>query len=153
MNICVCSLAIGEEYKKTVYWCVKSLEIYCKLNNYKLINTGDFKIEDRECQWSKIAMLRSLLSDYDYVCWIDADMLVIKTKIKLETLIELYLGNKHMMLSIDSGNQINTGFWILRNSVYTRQILDLIENLPELAGLYHEQGVLNNFYQKNLYNI
>lgn len=154
MKICVCSLSIGDDYKDAVHYCCQSLIKYCSRNNYPLITEGSYIIEGRDCMWNKIPLIRKTMEEnYDYIVWIDGDMMIMNNDFKLESLIELYLGNKDMMLSIDSGNQINTGFWVFRNNSYNKKILDLIENLPDIAGLYHEQGVFNNFYEKNLYDI
>ena len=74
--------------------------------------------------WSKVPLLREILPKYDYVIWIDGDMMIMNPDIRLEHFIELYLGNKETMMSIDSGGQINTGFWVLKNTPY---ILNLLE--------------------------
>lgn len=154
MRLAVCSLSIGDEYKQTVKYCILSLRKYCEKHNYPLITDESYKIQDRDYMWSKIPLLRRTLPDYDYIVWIDADMMIMNDEIKLEDFIDLYLGNRQMMLATDCGNQINTGFWILRNSQYTRDILDIIQNTPEIAGNFHEQGVFTELHRKkNLFNL
>jgi len=153
MNIAVCSLTIGAEYKHVVRHCTRSLKIYCHEHNYPLITDETKAIHDRDYMWSKIPLLREILPKYDYVVWIDGDMMIMNKDIKLERFIELYLGNKETMMCTDCGGQINTGFWILKNSQYCKDLLDIIENLPELAGRFHEQGVYNELYAKNLFQL
>ena len=154
MKLAVCSLSIGEEYKQVVQYCILSLHKYCEKHNYPLITDETYVIEDRDYMWSKVPLLRRTLPNYDYVIWIDADIMIMNHETKLEHLIDLYLGNRQMMLAFDCGNQINTGFWVLRNSQYTKDILDIIQNIPEIAGNFHEQGVLTELYiKKNLFNL
>lgn len=153
MNLAVCSLTVGKEYKKTVHYCTETLKRYCTMHNYTLFTDETYVLHDRDYMWSKIPLLREILPKYDYVIWIDGDMMIMNPKIRLEHFIELYLGNKETMMSVDSGGQINTGFWVLKNTPYILRLLDLIENLPELAGRFHEQGVYNEFYKKNLFDI
>lgn len=153
MNLAVCSLTIGEQYKKTVLRCSEKLSKYCQKYNYPLITEETYVIKDRDYMWSKVPLIRKTLLNYDYVFWIDADMMIMNENIRLEHFIELYLGNKETMMSIDGGGQINTGFWVLKNTPYIHRLLELIENLPEIAGMYHEQGVFNNMYNKNTFNL
>lgn len=153
MKIAVCSLAIGVEYKKVVHYCTETLKKYCEKQNYPLITDETYAIHDRDYMWSKIPLLRKTLSDYEYVVWIDGDMMIMNEEIRLEQFIDLYLGNKDTMMSIDCGNQINTGFWVIKNTPYMHNLLDIIENLPELAGNYHEQGVFNELHKRNLFDL
>jgi hypothetical protein len=153
MKIGVCSLAIGEEYKKVVKPCGDSLKLYCEKWGYDLITDETNTDHDREYMWSKVPLLREQLGNYDYLVWIDGDIVIINYEIKLEGLIDLYMGNKDTMMSIDGGAQINTGFWVLKNTPYCHILLDMIYNLPELAGVFHEQGVYNSLYEKDLFDL
>lgn len=154
MKLCVCSLAIGEQYQKTIQYCILSLHKYCQKHQYPLITDQTYNIHDRDYMWSKIPLIRKTLPNYDYIVWIDGDIMIMNDNIKLEKIIDLYLGNRETLLCIDCGKQINTGFWIIKNSQYCNDLLSIIENLPELAGNFHEQGVFNELYlNKNLFNL
>jgi hypothetical protein len=152
MNIAVCSLAIGDEYGKAIKLCRKSLSEYCQKHNYTFVIQYTDIIENRDLMWNKIPLIRKILPKYDYVVWVDADMMIMNYDFHLERLIELYLGSRDMLLSCDSGNQINTGFWVIKNSPFSQDILSLIEHCPEIAGHFHEQGVLNTLYYENRVN-
>lgn len=153
MNLAVCSLSIGKAYKKAVQHCTRSLKAYCTKHNYPLITDESLANHDRDYMWSKVPLMREHLPNYDYIVWIDGDMTIMNDEITLEHIIEMYLGNKETIMSIDCGDQINTGFWIVKNTEAMRNLLDLISNLPELAGNYHEQGVFNELYKKNLFDL
>jgi hypothetical protein len=155
MKIGVCSLTIGEKYKNAVKLCTKSLVQYCEIHNYTLITEEKYSDHDREYMWSKVPLIQQALNSnkYDYIVWIDGDMMIMNFDIRLEDIISLYLGNKEIMMSIDVGNQINTGFWVIKTSDYNKRLLKVIYNLPELAGRFHEQGVFNKLYEKNVFNL
>ena len=150
MKIGVCTLTIGEEFKKGVALCIKSITDYCERHSYTLINDESIVKLGREPYWNKVLLLEKYLPDYDYLVWIDADMMIMNPSIKLESLIVNYLCDKDMMLATDCGDQINTGCWFVKNSDYSKMILRLIYNLPELCGHFHEQGVLNHIHTKNI---
>ena len=150
MKLAVCSLAIGEKYKKAVELCTNTLVKYCEKQKYPLITEETYAIHDRDYMWSKIPLLRKTLPDYDYLVWIDGDMMIMNDNFRLEKYIEHYLGNKEIMMSIDVGGQINTGFCVVKNTPYMNNLLEMIQYLPELAGEYHEQGVFNRLYEKDM---
>jgi lipopolysaccharide biosynthesis glycosyltransferase len=151
MKIGVCTLAVGDAFKDGSKLCVKSITDYCAQHQYDLI-MDESVVDSREPYWNKVLLLEKYLrsSTYDYLVWIDADMMIMNPSITLEYLIVNYVCDKEMLLAIDCGDQINTGFWIVKNSDYCRTVLKLIFNLPELCGDYHEQGVLNQLYNKNV---
>lgn len=150
MNIGVCTLAIGDEFKRGSEYCVESIRRYCKQHSYTFIDDESLVDYEREFYWSKVLLLCSQLKNFDYIVWIDADIMIMNPEFKLETLIVQYLGSRDMLLAIDHGDMINTGFWIIRNCTWSFDMLDLIYNIPELCALHHEQGVLNALYERNM---
>ena len=149
MKIAVCSLYIGEDYKNALKLCNDSLIKYCNKHQYTLITDESVITSEREPMWYKVPLIRKYLGDYDYVVWIDADIMIMNHDIKLEEIIFDYMPLKDTMMALDSGLKINTGVWFLKNSEYNHNLLDMIYNLPELAGEYHEQGVFGTLYNRN----
>lgn len=150
MKIAVATLAIGDAYKNGVRLFQKSLEEYCNKRCYDLLN--DISVFDgkREPLWYKVLLIESNLQNYDYIVWIDADIMIMDFTVRLEDLIVNYMKNKDMMLAVDIGNEINTGVWFIKNSTISRYILSAIYSNSELCGNFHEQGVLNKLYEKNI---
>ena len=152
MKVGVCTLYIGEAFKHKVEFCVKSIELYCERHGYDLI-TDQSVADDREPLWNKIRLIEKYLPDYDYIVWIDADMLIMKHEMTLEYLIHNYLVNKQLLVCKDIGEYANTGFMLVKNTEYMLRLLNTIYSLPELAGNYHEQGVLTTLYNRNVLNL
>ena len=149
MKIGVCTLHIGEEFKHKVEFCVKSIELYCEKHNYDLIR-DESVADDREPLWNKIRLIEKYLPQYDFIVWIDADMLIMNRDITLEYLIHNYLVNKEILVCRDIGNYANTGFMLIKNTEYMLKLMNTIYSLPELAGYHHEQGVLTSLYNRKV---
>jgi lipopolysaccharide biosynthesis glycosyltransferase len=149
MKIGVATLQMGEEYIQNTYYCRKSLVEYCEKHGYDLCEANDLFDESRPAMWSKILILEKFISKYDYIIWVDADIIIMNPSWTLEYFISGFMKDKDMMLDIDSGNQINTGMWFIKNTLFSKRILSLIYNLEAIAGNYHEQGVLNELYYRN----
>jgi hypothetical protein len=152
MKVGVCTLSIGKEFKYKVEFCLKSIELYCEKHNYDLIN-DDSVADDREPLWNKIRLIEKYLPNYDYIVWIDADILIMNTDITLEYLIHNYLVNKELLVCQDIGMYANTGFMLIKNTEYMLRLLNTIYALPELAGIHHEQGVLTTLFKRNALGI
>ncbi|MDC3332964.1 DUF273 domain-containing protein, partial [bacterium] len=152
MKIGVCTLTVGDEFKKGSSICIESIQHYCQKHSYTYINDETIADSEREPYWNKVLLLEKYIDEYDYLVWIDADMLIMNPEWTLESLIVNYMCNKDMMLAIDCGDQINTGCWFVRNTDYSKMIFKLIYNLPEVCGNFHEQGVLNILHERNIAN-
>ena len=56
-----------------------------------------------------------------------------------------------MMLSRDISHHINTGFWIVKNTEYSMDILKCVHQFPELRDrIYEDQDVFNQLYKRNI---
>jgi mannan polymerase II complex MNN10 subunit len=140
---------VGENYANTVHFCRLTLESYCDQHSYDLLEAPELWDRERDPMWSKVRILQKYLHLYDYIVWIDADIMITNPETTLSHFIDGWMGKTDMMLSIDSGDQINTGMWFIRNSPFCHQLLDLIYKLDVIAGKYHEQGVLNELYHRD----
>lgn len=157
MKIGICSLAIGDTYKSKFNLCINSLNKYCEFNNYSLLNNeSDINlVNDRTVQWNKINLILKHLNTekFDYLVWIDADIMIMNKSIKLEEIIIKYMKNKNFMCCVDSGDQLNTGFLFVKVCDYSKLLFNTMYNFPELNSRFHEQGAFNDFYNKNILNL
>lgn len=156
MKIGVCSFAIGEEYKSKVKLCTDSLFRYCRYRNYDFINEEPILNNLRTIPWGKIDILLKYLSDeynYDYLVWIDADIMIMNTTYKLEDFINNYMKENNFMVCTDSGNQLNTGVFFIKVNSYTKKVIRAIYDFPEIETRFHEQGPFNDFYNKNIFDL
>ncbi|CAM9495252.1 unnamed protein product, partial [Phaeothamnion confervicola] len=89
-----------------------------------VVATGDELDSSRPGAWSKIVVLRQLLAKdtFDWLVFMDMDAFVMNPSIKLEWLIE-GSGGKDILMTED-WNGANTGVFLVRNSRWSRWLLD-----------------------------
>lgn len=157
MKICVCSLSIGEFYKKSTVLGTLSKKKYCDLYGYDFVDDETYPEtydENKHPAWSKLNIIKKCLSlnKYDIVVWMDADTLIMNAEIKLESFIDRYLGDKLFLLSRDNGNFINTGVWFIRttNLEYTIDMLDRVYRNEHNIDKDYEQGPFNALYNEDI---
>lgn len=155
MHIAVCSLYINQWYRDIVKYGKLSLEKYCEKHGYDFIyeteetNEGVYDAQ-RDIPWYKILLLLKVMQkNYDFVIWNDADTQIIDYEKKLETFIS-EMENKDILIARDWQTILNTGTMFIRNSEYSKNLLQAIWNnkQPFRADL-HEQASLENIYTNN----
>ena len=143
---------------------------YCEKHGYKLIRDGTRRVKDRSPHYERIPLINKHLSKYDYIIWIDADAHFYLDSPQITKIIENN-DTKDFIFSGDSDtnifntilnnakDRINTGVLIIKNSSYSKKILNLWERDSYLyenrinKESWHDQGVLRLIYFKNLLNI
>lgn len=140
----VCSLAIGAEYKQTIQFCIASQEEHARRHGYPRITDESVFVPDRDATWSKIPLLQKHLPDYDFIMWIDGDVLVTNQDRKIEEFIELMDPDKFLLIGRDFQG-LNAGVFLIRNCPLAREFLADAWNRPELARvLFHEQTAMTD---------
>lgn len=146
MRIAILSLAIGEEYKKSVELCQKSKKMYCDKNNYDYIEDSSVYDSTRHPAWSKVLLILKYLSFYDYVVWMDADIIIMNDSLKLEP----YIDQQDFILCIDPGLLRNTGLLFVKNTKYAYDLLTTVYNEGSFKNEpLWEQSCFNDLYNKN----
>jgi len=147
MKFAVCSLAIGNEYKKSIQWCTKSQEDHAKKHGYPRITDETVFDSERDATWSKIPLLQKYLDRYDYLMWIDGDVLITNHERKIEEFIELLMPEKFLLIGHDFQG-LNAGVFVIRNCPEAHAFLKDVWDRPELARvLFHEQTSITDLLQ------
>lgn len=130
MKTLVCSLSDRPELSDKIY---KSNEEYFKRYNIDFIFEKKLFTKERHPAWNKILLLQKLLNDtekkeYDYIVWIDDDILITNHTINLNDIINKY--DFHSILIDDNNNyggyKINSGFFVCKNNDLTKEFLECI---------------------------
>ena len=144
MKFAVCSLAIGDEYKKTIRGCLASQELHARTHGYDRITDESVFVPERDATWSKIPLLQKYLPMYDYIMWIDGDVLVTNQDRKIEEFINLLPADKFLLIGRDFQG-LNAGVFVIRNCPLALDFLVDAWNRPELARvLFHEQTAMTD---------
>jgi hypothetical protein len=160
MRIGLCSLTVGEKYKEYTKWSRENKILYCKKHNYDFIEDESILDLSRPIPWSKIPLLLKYLPLYDYLVWVDADILIMNDQITIESLITGFSFNDTRDFIVGSDfRMINTGVMIIKNTEFS---LDFIQKMwdneydpyedPNERYLNWEQGSFINLFDKNYNN-
>jgi predicted O-methyltransferase YrrM len=157
MKIGVCFLNIGDVYKRRTHWSKINKQNYCAKHGYDFIDDESIYNPSKPIPWSKIPLLLKYINNYDYLVWIDADILIMNNKISIEHFIEKY--NKFDMIVGSDWRMINTGIMIIKNTDFCKQFIhqiDINEYDPDedKNDRYKnwEQGSFINLFDKNFLN-
>jgi len=152
-RVAVCTLIVGEEYASNVERCSKSLQDYCQKWDLPLICSHEYLDPTRPIPWSKIKLLQEHLPKYDFLYWMDADVLICNSEHSMDERLLFLPKGKDVLLPQDHpfhGSMINTGSFLIRNSAFSEDLLKQVYLAP--AGIDHqwwEQGSFNLLITKH----
>jgi len=134
------TLAIGEDFRKSLVKALDSKRAYCTKQGYECIIGGEeFWDRDRPIPWSKIPFLLHVLSKTEeggLVFMSDADVLITNMDLRIEDhVLPLLPEGKDLLLTIDSCGHINDGNILIRNTAWTRDFWKRVYMQTELT--YH----------------
>lgn len=156
-NIAVCTMVIGDEYKKICQLGTLSKKLYCQKHSYDFYYDEDDEVWDktRPFAWSKIKLIQRYLkhsNKYDFVIWIDADTYIMNNNIKLEERINQICSNSDITFARDF-KLPNTGVMFIRNTQWS---LDFFKEVYEQTEFIEhpnwEQAAIINMYETNVLN-
>ena len=143
VKILFCSISDRPKFSDKIY---NSNNLYYKRYNCDVVYENKTLCNDRHIAWSKILLLqRELNKDYegccayDYVIWIDDDILIMNHKIDIRDIINKY---DIQNIMVDNNNnyshwKINTGIIVCKNNDMTKNIL---KEIWETADTKHYFG-------------
>ena len=154
MKIGLCNFSIGDVYKEKVKWTTINKKSYCKRHGYDFIDDESVYDDSKPIPWSKIKLLIKYLDKYDYLVWIDADILIMNLDIKLESFIQQYTSFDQICGS--DFRMTNTGVWFVKSTEFCKLFLqavwDNVYNPEEDKNeryMNWEQGSFINLMDKN----
>ena len=131
---------------------------YCDKNNIDLIRCQERRHGCRHPAWERIPLILKHIHNYDYVMWIDADAFFYNDANNIIDIINEN-SNFNFIFSNDVGNKnINSGFFIVKNSQYSIEFLTKWSNDEDLYKCnpypqWWDQGVLIDMFNKNILDI
>jgi len=124
----LCSLAVGP-YVDLLAISSITFETYAALHGYDLRLSTQLLDQGRPPAWSKIALVRQLLEDYEEVLWVDADAIFLDISKDIAELIrpdkDLYLV-EHLWEADETWRSANTGVFLVRSTPWARRFLDRV---------------------------
>lgn len=128
----ICSLATGE-YRSLLSRSALSFERYAERWGWDLVLSTEDLADGRPAPWGKVPLLRSLLDEYDWVLWLDADVVIVDLDADINDEVQegkdLYLV-EHPWLGQYTAN---SGVVLLRSCDWSRAFLDEVWALDQYA--------------------
>jgi hypothetical protein len=112
----------------------------------------DWWCHTRPLSWSKLLWVGRLLPHYDWVCWLDADVLVTNPAVRLQPLI-IGAGSRDLIIPRDSRLHPDCfclGTFLVRNGPWSLQFLERVWN--QEAFVEHpwwEQAAAQHLYDQD----
>jgi hypothetical protein len=96
---------------------VKNRKAYCDKHGYTLVTGNDAIDPSRPAAWSKLLAIEKYLPQFDYVFYIDMDVVIMRMDQRLETFIGIASGTKKIdFIMTADWNGPNTGVFFVKNS-------------------------------------
>jgi len=147
MKFALCSLVIGSEYKQRMHLCTQSQDDYVKKNGYSIIRDETVYDKERPYPWSKIKLVQKYLEDYDYLMWIDADVMIMNDERRIEDFINLIPDDKFLFIGRDF-NDLNSGVFIIKNCKESFTFLEKVwSKIEYLHHIWWEQAAIIDLYK------
>jgi hypothetical protein len=140
MNLCILSAAISF-YKDSL--ALKNHKEYAIKYNYGYGYASDSTLNSlnySELSFLRFGLIKSYLSQYDYVAWISADALFHKNCPAIPL-------NGDIQLAKDSSGFFNFGFGVYKNTDYVKEFLnEIINSKRELYNIYTKEYEVNRIF-------
>ncbi len=126
----ICSMGSGN-YRGLLSRSAISFEKYARRWDWDLILSTEDLAERRPFPWGKIPLLRALMDEYEWLLWVDADVVMVDIEADITREIR---EDKNLYLVEHHGTEYhaNTGVMLLRSSDWSREFLDEVWALGEI---------------------
>ncbi len=127
----ICSLATGD-YRSLLARSAVSFERYAARWGWDLVLSTEEISQGRPSSWGKLPLIRSLMDDYEWVLWLDADVVIVDLEADISREIEngknLYVVEHSYMGYLrgrpERQHTANAGVMLLRSCEWSRSLLD-----------------------------
>lgn len=109
---------------------IQNREHYCAKHNYVLVTANDLIEKSRPTAWSKLRAMDHFLHRFDYLMYIDMDIVIMNPDIPLTLFIDTSPQSDFIMT--EDWNGVNTGAWIAKNTPFAHWFLQTAWNQTQL---------------------
>lgn len=121
----------GENWQEDLMGRVlQNREKYCAIHGCTIINANHLLDHSRPPAWSKLRAVDHYLTHFDYIFYIDMDVVIMDMDIPLTAIIDL--APSHDFIMTEDWNGINSGNWIVKNTHFSHWFLQTAWNQTQL---------------------
>lgn len=132
----VCTLATGT-HRRLLEITAPTLRAYARRHGYTtVLSSEDALSEGRPPSWAKLNLVRSLLDEFDYVFWIDADAIIVDVGRdvidEVDDDADIWFARHPQNRDLDA-SVLNAGVFLARSSQFTLDLIDAVWNSEEFV--------------------
>lgn len=116
---------------------------YSRLHGYSIVVANDILDQSKPPAWSKLLAADKYLDKYDYLMYIDMDIVIMNMTVKAEHFIQL-APEKDIIMTED-WNGPNTGVWLVKKSAWSHWFLQTTFNQTQLVPKMSSEGIAYPF--------
>jgi hypothetical protein len=129
----ICSLATGDAYRALLARSALSYERYAIRWGWDLVLSAEDLAEGRPASWARIPLLRALMDDYEWLLWLDADVVIVDLEADIGAELrpdrDLYLVEQCWDGTFTAGSRAkqytaNAGVMVIRSGEWAKSFLD-----------------------------
>ncbi len=130
---------------------VENRKAYCSLHGYDLIDASKEIVLSRPTAWSKISSTLKHIHQYDYIFYIDMDVVIMDLQRPAEVYLSNHIDKEGKPLSspdfIMTGdwNGPNTGVWLAKNSTWMTWFLKEVWKQEQMVEKKSPEGITYPF--------
>jgi hypothetical protein len=111
---------------------IQNREKYARLHGYRVVLANDALDASRPAAWSKLKAVDQHLKSFDYVMYVDMDVVIMNMEVPIENFLDPLLDKDFIMT--EDWNGPNTGVWIVRQSNWSHWFLQTAWNQSQLVS-------------------
>lgn len=153
LNITICTLALGDEYKKIVKYGIRSKKSYCQKQKYDYHDDEDVYDKSRPHAWSKVNLILRYIDQYDFIMWIDADTLIMNPDIRIEERIKDMMTEDIDISLVSDHTGPNTGIMLIRCTKWAKNFWKTLYDQHQFINVRTwEQAAFRHMLNTNMLN-
>ncbi len=127
-RVAVITMLAGEAYRESVNPMTVHKHQYCEKHGYDLFIGNEADVQpDRPVSWWKVPLIKQVMTNYEFVLWLDGDATFMNMEERIEHFFSPDLrSGADLILKRDLEGNINMGTFLIRRSEWAFQLLDRI---------------------------
>jgi mannan polymerase II complex MNN10 subunit len=118
---------------------IQNREDYAKRHQYTVVTANELVDKTRPAAWSKLRAMDHYLYQFDYLMYIDMDVVIMHHSTPLSVFIDLSPSSDFIMT--EDWNGVNTGIWLAKNTDFAHWFLKTAWNQTQLIPKKSKEGI------------
>lgn len=122
---------------------IRNRDDYAARHKYTVVTANDLLDKTRPAAWSKLKAMDHYLHNFDYLMYIDMDVVIMNPTAPLSVFIDMAPDADFIMT--EDWNGVNTGIWLAKNTPFAHWFLQTAWNQTQLIPKKSKEGIAHPF--------